>query len=265
LFALIEWRPEAWHEGRYRLAISGTQRQLANHAVDLVGPNVRPLPHRWRMGQGWVTEHPDEPGVIRAGALVPSLLELMPSIRPQAFRIRVELRQDATSNPNAQVGLYFGHTQMSTKTGPVHFSAQFLFADLDKRAERIKLKGGGPGSSAELALVHNYFPKEDAPLYQASFHSPVQYSSGNPHRWPGPRREIILDVEQDLVTVIWEKDTLRLNLNKEAPRWLAYLREDRPYLAQTQVRFNHQGGIGLYLYGTTVSLWRFSVEPRAGE
>lgn len=202
-------------------------------------------------------------GSVVLGAPVPGLLELLPAAPPTPFRVRLELRQEDSFNLFGDVGLYFAHGQRETTQGPLHLFARACYADLGPLADGAKGPRGERGGWLRLQMYSLLEVPEGPPRtfrYTGrggkAFHVPP-----DPGQPPGPWRTLTVDVKATEVRAALDAHTVRIDWTKESAYWLKGLKEENGDVHPPDIHLDLAGGMGIYLYGCSVSLRRLSIEP----
>jgi hypothetical protein len=196
--------------------------------------------------------------------LVPSLVEVLPDPQVTSYRVRVEMRQEASYNVFGEVGVYVGHTLHTTAEGPQHFFAKAGFSDLGQGALSFQDEEGRRGSAFRLSLWLSGSSTR-APGRKDSISVPgVFYVPKDPMKGPGPWRTLAVEVSPGMIRAGWEGRTVSLAPAEKLAAWLPLVRRDFPDLAGVEVQVPGRGAIGIYLYGSSVSVRRFTVEPLTG-
>jgi hypothetical protein len=98
--------------------------------VQLVSPeSAVNAAYRVREGEGgtWVRATPD--GLTINTSAHCCLVELLPQVPAQRYRITATLRVDQPFNQNAECGVYWKHASLVTAPGPQHYCAMAYFSD----------------------------------------------------------------------------------------------------------------------------------------
>jgi eukaryotic-like serine/threonine-protein kinase len=254
---------QAPEESPYKRATREVRDQLARgQSVDLLGPDMQDLASRWRMGKGEVrgpAENAD--GLLQITSFAPTLYEMLDDPGVSAYRLRVEMRQERDYNPFAVAGVYFGHAEYVTDEGHQHFLGRAAFSDLGTSAISHKDEKGRSCSRFELHL--RYEGTSVALPYRNAYTSGPGFYYLAPDPWsaPGPWREITLEVSREQMRATWQNQTVILRPADVLREWGPKLKERLPDLKDINIDVGVGHPVGIYLYGSSVRVRRFTVEP----
>jgi hypothetical protein len=193
----------------------------------------------------------------------PSLVEFLPSPPLKSFRIRVEMRQEASYNPFGTVGVFVAHSAQPGPESHRHVFGCAHFADLGPRAYAFEDKAGRPAGLLRLDLGLIDISPVRKYLSEFSQKSGISYVPPRLEKRPGPWKAFTLDVRPVSFVVRWNGEAARLEPGKVLPVWLANLRRHNPRLTGVRLEPPMGGAVGIYLYGSRVSVRCLSVEPLA--
>jgi hypothetical protein len=254
-------------EQRYRKEVAPSQRRLAEgREATLIGPGV-PLAFHWRRGEGKVVgAAPEDRGEgVMITAMVPSLVELLPDPGLPAYRIQADLRHEASRNIAGALGLYCRHRRLVNTLGAQDFFACLDFADVGQRARQFTVAGGARGSRLELHLCHI---GDSSTMPYRTFGRTGQFVNYLPRdslKFPGPWRTLALEVERDQIRASWEGALLLRQTRRDFDAWPARLRQKYADLKGCNLDLPQRGGLGLYLFGGSVTVRKLTIKPLASQ
>jgi serine/threonine-protein kinase len=265
-------------------AVKQIESALARgEAVTLLGETGAPRWYRWAEGsqQGRVAEAPDGAFTVHCPTAL-ALVELVRDPRRTRFRLRAEVRHDASSDLG-QVGVYFGRRALPSGGGPVHHFGALTFNDVRDEVEIFdkhfapKFPKGvppppRPGGNRINLNPHLYARGATAPWEptftgQAKLIPPGGYfqrAGVAGGRW----RPLEVVVAPDGAEAVWEGQRVAV---LPASRWDANLgefvattRRKQPedlYAQGLDPTYAPRGGLGLYVKRGAASFRHVAVEP----
>jgi hypothetical protein len=198
---------------------------------------------------------------VRVTSLTPGVLELLPDPGRVGYRIRAVVRHDNTYYLQGEVGLYVAGTRRLTQEGPQHFMARAAFVDVGPRATLARDRIGRPGSQLRLEA---YFCGSSPTLPARSSWSSVGsifFVPEDPWKTPGPWRPLTVEVRPGEVRAGWQGQTLSLDPAEVLREWVPRLHKHHADLRGVDVDLPVRGSLGLYVYGGTMTVRSFTVEP----
>ncbi len=262
-------RPPGWEEWLYHWEKKDEIAALASgHAIELIEPSEETR-YLWRAGGGEVRrENHGDPKALNITTLEPSLFELLPKTDRDDYEVTIWIRQEECHNPMALVAAYVGHNSFETAEGSQHTYVRVSFADLGTIATSDRDASGRPSSQFELGVViQGQSTFRPFRVFSSSRRtSRVPYRAPGPFTPPGPWRRIVIKVRGNRVVAEcpWRGESVSL-----APGQLGddlvqeHIRLGTSDLKNAPKCWWPQGGLGLYIYGCTVSVREFKVRPLA--
>jgi hypothetical protein len=199
-----------------------------------------------------------------------SLLELMPAVPRDGYRIRAQVRHETVGDALAGAGVYFGHRAFPGEEGQSHVLIEVAFNDVEPLA-----------IARELALPPNFKLPTDNEVRLC----PHVYSVGASgvsrdalgagltlarfapaglfrHPW----RTVVVEVRPSGVRGSWEGAALSREWQAaDVRRSLAQMQapgaKSRAVLAPGAQEFYPKGGLGLYIRHSSASFKQVRVEP----
>jgi serine/threonine-protein kinase len=256
--------PEERAEREYRQAAERADRDLAEgRPVALLDTAEGAFPYRRRFGdvQVRVADERVAQGQVRVVARSLSLLEVFPNPSREAYRVRIRMRHDDWLTPMSNVGVYVAHHSQTTPVGPQHFFVRFVFADVGDKALLFKDRNGQKGSHAEFGL--SYVGASPTTVYQTTLSGfpYLFYLPQAPYKYPGPWRDLTVEVTSPRVRAVWGTLEVGEIGSKELTKWFQGLMRRRGELKGISPAANFRGAFGLFLYNASLSIQSLSVEP----
>jgi serine/threonine-protein kinase len=231
-------------------------RLKRQESVVLIGSHGPPRWFAWRLPGTVASTTPDAVFSIHSGAM--SLLELLPEPGMERYRLRAEVRQEASS-PNGDVGLYLSYSKHQLPAGEVHCFLALRFADWGSRARDDK---GKPDARLTLAMVHHcqspsgiVFNRESQLDPQKAF---APFYLSRTVGW----RQLTLEVTPERVDVFWG-DREKVGSLTRAARLEAAgkMLRKRPDMQAVNPEFSPTQALGLFVDQSAASFRNVVIEP----
>jgi serine/threonine-protein kinase len=240
------------------------QRRLSQgKPVTLVGATGAPAYFRWCSGADAGQASADANGVFSIHSWTMSLLELLPDVPCDRYRIRAEVRHDR-SDPHGEVGFYFGHTDHAVERGVLRCFCQLTFNDVNDMAGLAPLPPPVPPSNRAFLCLHLFEEPERGYDTRAA----VVTSDGfTPSAAPNkPWRKLKVTVGPDRLDASLDNKPLRASLTRDEMvqsihNLAGQLPLDRKGIDRLQSKLGPRGGLGLYILQGSASFRRVVVEP----
>jgi hypothetical protein len=188
-------------------------------------------------------------------------LELLPVPTATAYRITAELRQDYAFEEYSNLGLYFAHETWENPHGRQNSFARCVFADLGPHAMQHGDKLQGKGSQVQFGPAW-LGPSARNPGRSHFAQTPALfYVPEHPSKPPGEWRKVIITVRPNEASAHWEEQLVGTIPQSRWTDWFVLLPQLYGDIASFEGRASFGGAIGVYVYGASLTLRRFDVEP----
>jgi hypothetical protein len=251
-------------EALYRRATAEAVQDLRQgREVNLVRPG-QPLPvFRWRSGSGkvqWMGRGAEDGGIaVETTGL--GLVELLPEVPCDAFRITAKLRHVWNFFRMGAIGVYFAHQAEATPAGDRHWFGLAQFADRGPFTPRILGRDGQLHSRFELQVRLVGAPALPYPATSTYGEDGIDFVSPTPVQGPGEWRIVAVEVRRDELRARWEGKDIAVNLARASEQLGRLVRWRHPDALRDGPRLRPRGGVGMYLVGSGMAVRHFKVEP----
>jgi serine/threonine-protein kinase len=226
----------------------------AGKPVTLVAATGLPAASRWRARGEAGSLTLGEDGTCSVRHAEGGLLELVPAVPCQRYRLRAEVRHDRVAFTRSEVGLYFLHSEHATEQGPTHCYYALAFNDLPTiGVEPVQLWVHQQPASW---LDHQYFAMDDRES-QKKRRRPFAFPMPGTKLW----RQLTVEVEPERVRAFCGETCIAEPSSDELTAlYRVMMREagDPNVLAPT---FAPGNGLGLYVREGTASFRSVVIEP----
>jgi serine/threonine protein kinase len=244
--------PEQLNSRKQQEALAEISHDLASgRAVDLIGDGGAPRYYRWITAvasQSTLIESED--GCFHVHSDGVSLLELAPGMPGMAFRFRAELLHRNSMGGHGTIGLYIAHTRFDSKNGMGHEFYHLGFNDL------VPVLEGGK-SSLRLIRTDGFEPE----MYGCN--------RGVGWDWNFTPTGVATSPSWHELRVEWGKAGLTIHFDGQQTHRLPRdklakytVLKDEEYDIP-EIPLTMQGGMGIYVDRSTVSVKRARLEPIA--
>jgi serine/threonine protein kinase len=250
---------------RYLPATEAVLQSLRrDQGADLVA-QLQPEPRAlWRAGTGRAKWYRNQSGAVRGitvDAVELSLIELLPEIPYENYRLTVELRQDSAYLALADVGVYFFHESEETPDGPRHLLMLARFADVGDSALIFQDANGRPCSRLQLMTYFVNVPSWPYPANDKSVLGHVNYDPRDAQQGPGNWHTMVVDVRGAEVRVLWDVDAISTRPAEVSKDLVRDMQKKFPSTRRPNWQLRRRGGVGIYLNRSAATVQRFVVEP----
>jgi len=227
--------------------------------VELIGAEGAPGWYRWRQGMGAVGAPDRRDGTFTCQCVGVGLLELVSEVHCDNYRVEAELLQTRGLPGMNFGGLYVSHKEWQANGDAVHGLDVLRYSEYDL-----------PPAKNVPAIVHLDATVIFAPAGKNA--SQGQYRVGNVGFTPaGVRglerwRRVVVEVSPETLVARFETAPGKLDLagrcsRGELQRGLDLTGKSLPPALRVKLRSSPRGGVGIYVFNSTVSVRRFRIEP----
>jgi hypothetical protein len=248
-----------------RMTEPSAEAVKAGKSVTLVSPDTVALHHLWRTGGGAsfvrLAEDAPDGGPVFVSSRTAGLLELLNISESGSYRVTAEIRQESAFENDANLGIYVARQEWVNAQGGQHTFARCVFADLGRHATQFADPDRGNGSQVQFGpgLLG------PSPLNPARGHfsqTPAMwYAPSGPLNPPGPWRTLSVEVRFTGARAHWSGERVGDCEIGAWRDWFELLPSLHRDLAGLGGRESFAGGLGVYVYGASLTLRRFIVEP----
>jgi serine/threonine protein kinase len=190
-------RPKSSEEHHIAESQKLTVELTRDRRIDLIGETGAPRTHFVRVNQSLASTGTTKDKIFFVECTRPCLVELLPDVPSGRFRFTAELRQ-MTGVGDCEVGLYFGHAEVTSQPKPSHRFLCLSFADLGLLPTSYTSPNGQRGSALFLQAFR-YRPP-DIPIGLRD-QKTIDWKWYRPSaEMPGPWRQVTLEVSSDWLT-----------------------------------------------------------------
>jgi serine/threonine-protein kinase len=252
--------PETRHRELTRPALEAIARQ---ETFDLIGPTRPPASFFVREGKSYTRVVPSEDDTFSICADRVGLVELLPEVGLDSYRFDAEVREDRAF-PDADLGVYFAHQDLTTTQGPAHLFGYLRIADLGSQSWATTDDRGRRGSRFIMAWI--YYCREPGPMgkWEAMAGANQWYATPPPgvQKPPGPWRKLSVEVTPEYVRGRLDEILLApASRTRSLPNYLSTLPQVHPELREVPGPPPRGGGLGLYVNGCRASFRNCRIVP----
>jgi hypothetical protein len=244
---------------------------------DLIAPREQEPRASWIAGHGgikWVKDSaPSGNGIedsarngsgIKVDAVELSLIELLPEMPFENYRLTVVLRQDNAYDRFSDVGVYFLHESDTTPDGPRHLFALARFAEVGEAVRKFKGPRGQLGCMFDLQSLFVGVPSWPYPANKKSKVGSIHFVPQDARPFPGSWHTLTVEVRRAEVRVSWDREFTSMDLACESEKMADWLKTKNPSMERrSNWQFRRNGAVGIYLYKSMATVQRFEVESLA--
>jgi serine/threonine-protein kinase len=242
--------------------------------VTVIGETGMPRWYRWRAGEAstQISLAPDGSFSVHTWSLC--LLELVPSVRQESYRITMEVRHEK-SDISGEAGFFFAYHAYPGREGDIQLFTQLTYNDVRNVTEMFDLlpekerKKAAAGNRAYL-FPHLYSEGKEGSVIDRRMSGPAGppfKASNMGNRW----RRLEVLVTPAAIQSSWDGNPLKDFaladlLERVDDNWtdLRSLRPDDPFVQGVPAEFPASGGLGLYLFYGSASYRNVTITPVPG-
>jgi hypothetical protein len=260
--AIMVWPPSA--EDRHRaIAEPEIARLVGGEEVKLVPASGQPKSFLLRAGGPAVRTGLDADGYFTVDGPQVALVELLPSVPTERYRLTTEVRQEVSAN-RSEAGIYICHQKVG-RSDPEHRFFYLSFADIGEAARTFEDPGTGKKGSC-VAMRHYCYAEREPHQGWAKrwLHvPPTYYHEPLPSKGIGPWRRLTLEVSPQAIRYQFEPHQKEFREIRFAQVEAAVKLNFRPLRAGESPppkRIDPSGGVGLFLYSCKVAIRNCNVK-----
>jgi serine/threonine-protein kinase len=247
------------------------QRGLAaGNTVTLIGETGGPRWSRWQQGakKAQVSAGSDEAFGVHAWGL--TLLELVRDPPCERYQVRAQIRHHTSEN-EGEVGLYFSHRLFLGPGAPVHFFVHVGYNDVvPKLGPPLPLPRRQVGNRVRL-IPRLYAEGGEGSVWDDRLGGPASELFRPGGFAGGPWRTLVLEVRPDRACASWqglpvgELTAKRVADSVASALKMRAKRPDGASLPATVPALDARGGMGLFVFKSSVSFRQVAIEPLRDE
>jgi serine/threonine-protein kinase len=259
-----------------RAATSQEQALARGQSVALIDATGEPLWSRWRVGADAASASRGQDGVFTVHSWTLSLLELLPVVPLERYRVSIEARHLRSDSPG-EIGIYVAQQGYPLAGRQLMLYTQLTYNDVLHPSGSVDANRGGKNDSAAKFTPVNLFGhmlvgRAPAPPLDARL-SGVSAKLVQPAGIGGAWRRLVVDVSPEAISASWDGQTVAGPLATESTReqsakmWDIW-KERFPDVVRDvdwQPTIAPQGALGLIVLRGSAAFRNLVVEPVEGQ
>jgi serine/threonine-protein kinase len=264
-------KPEPDSKEKLEQAVASSLQR--GEPVTLIGPTGPPRYYQWVIGIG-TTE--DQPGVpFKMGGMRTGMIQLLADSQTDRYRLSAEYCVETSLRPDCWAGIYFAHQRGAPgPNGTIDRAIVVRFRD-DLINNKHGFPNGDPVSVNDALFIRGRVVLDGREVsHQFDLPSPASlWVLEKKGRYPGPLRQIVVEVTPESVRVLWRDATTGALVPVSPdpiPAWMFHKRTDKqaervktlaPTIDPGRLEFRPRGGLGLYSHNAGVIFKNVILEP----